>query len=114
MISHGWNNDIADARILYHSFFSAFATVAAKTLPGRSWGVVAFFWPSKNFADSSLIPGGAAGLSDPVARQLVTQLMQFAEMFGGDPTTAAKISHLQSIIPQLDVSANAQDDMCQL
>jgi len=110
VISHGWNNDIADARILYHNFFSAFSTVAVKTLPARSWGVVALFWPSKKFADPSLIPGGAAGLSDPVAQQLAAQLKQFAEMFGGDPTAAAKIAHLQSLIPQLDVSANAQDD----
>jgi len=110
VISHGWNNDIADARILYHNFFSAFSAVAAKTLPGRSWGVVALFWPSKKFADSSLIPGGAAGLADPVGQQLAAQLKQFADMFGGDPTTAAKIAHLQSLIPQLDVSANAQDD----
>jgi hypothetical protein len=110
IISHGWNNDIADARVLYHDFFNAFSPVAATTQPHRTWGVIALFWPSKKFADSSLIPGGAAGLADPAGVQLAAQLNQFADLFGGDPSTAAKISHLQSLIPLLDFSANAQDD----
>lgn len=110
IISHGWNNDISDARVLYHNFFNAFATVAPNTLPHRAWGVIGLFWPSKKFADSSLIPGGAAGLSDPAAVQLAAQLNQFADMFGSDSTTQAKISHLQSLIPALEFSANAQDD----
>jgi hypothetical protein len=110
MISHGWNNDIADARVLYHNFFSAFAAVTSKVLPNRTWGVLALFWPSKKFADDALIPGGAAGLSDPAAQRLAAQLSQFADMFGSDTTTATKIAHLQSLIPLLDFSANAQDD----
>jgi hypothetical protein len=110
VISHGWNNDIAEARILYHDFFNAFAPVARSVIAGRTFGVVALFWPSKKFADPSLIPGGAAGLSDPAALQLSAQLDQFADMFASDPTTATKIAHLRSLISVLEVSANAQDD----
>jgi hypothetical protein len=110
MISHGWNNDIAEARLLYHNFFNAFSPLAKQLKPARAFGVVALFWPSKRFADSSLIPGGAAGLTDPTALRLNAQLDQFAEMFGGDPTSGAKIAHLRSLVPVLHVSANAQDD----
>jgi pimeloyl-ACP methyl ester carboxylesterase len=111
VVSHGWNNDIADARVLYHDFFNAFAPVAQKLFgTTRRYGVVGLFWPSKKFADSSLIPGGAAGLSDPAALQVSAQLDQFAEMFGSDPQSATKIAHLRSLVPLLNVSPNAQDD----
>ena len=57
----------------------------------RAAGVILPCW--RQLADPSLIPGGAAGLSDPAAQQLAGQLKQFAEMFGGDPTAAAKVAH---------------------
>src|SRR5690349_6833137 len=57
-MSHGWNNDIDEARTLYRNFFNSLEQVspasAGKTL------AAGIFWPSKKFADADLIPGGAA------------------------------------------------------
>jgi hypothetical protein len=110
VISHGWNNDIADARQLYADFFTALAGAAQKMPKQRKFGVIGIFWPSKKFADSSLIPGGAAGLADPSALVVSAQLDQFAELFSADPSTPVKIAHLKALIPVLSLSTSAQDD----
>jgi xanthosine utilization system XapX-like protein len=112
LISHGWNNDIDEARTLYTNFFNAFAAVpsALRTKGGRTFGIFAIFWPSKKFVDSSLIPGGAAGVADPAATRVMAQLNQFEDLFSSDPAVDGKIAHLKSLVPILNFSANAQDD----
>jgi hypothetical protein len=41
VISHGWNNNAADARALYQRFFENFVAVAQPTdLPGRTFAIV--------------------------------------------------------------------------
>jgi hypothetical protein len=110
VISHGWNNDIAEARTLYSDFFTALGGVSQKMPQQRTFGVVGLFWPSKKFADPSLIPGGAAGLADPSAVTVSAQLDQFAVLFAADPSTPAKIAHLKALVPVLSVSTSAQDD----
>lgn len=68
VISHGWNNHIEEALDLYRRFFESFAEQARKAnlTNGRRFAVLGVLWPSKKFADSELIPGGAAGLADDV------------------------------------------------
>ncbi len=110
VISHGWNNDIAEARALYGAFFNALRQVRpAVALPNRSFGVIALFWPSKRFADPAQIPGGAAGLDSGVAG-LGAQLDHIALMFDADPAVSAKIAHAKSLLPLLAQSMTAQDD----
>jgi pimeloyl-ACP methyl ester carboxylesterase len=110
VISHGWNNDIDEARTLYGNVFDSVKSVTASSpLPGRSFGVVALFWPSKKFADPSEIPGGAAGLADPGATRLSAQLDRFAEIFADDPAAAGKIAYARSLIPALEFSESVQD-----
>lgn len=112
VISHGWNNDISEARRLYHDFFNAFALVPAalRAKNGRTFGIVALFWPSKRFADPAEIPGGAAGLADPMLAKVLAQLEQFEDLFAADPAVDAKIAHLKNLVPLLNFSANTQDD----
>ena len=112
VISHGWNNDMGEAHTLYQNFFNAFAPVpdALRNKGGRTFGVVALFWPSKRFADANLIPGGAAGLTDPATTQVLAQLDLFGDMFAHDPAIDAKLAHLKALVPLLNISANAQDD----
>src|SRR6516164_2443972 len=85
-ISHGWNNDISEARQLYANFFAAMASVqkSEKVALTRSFAVAAIFWPSKRFADTDLIPGGAAGLAPSVQAQLNAQLDQLKTILGVD------------------------------
>jgi hypothetical protein len=63
VFSHGWNNDMKEARELYAGMRKLIVAQMKKT-PGFEGRNVAFawiLWPSKKFADEDLIPGGAAG-----------------------------------------------------
>src|SRR6476660_9657482 len=56
VISHGWNNDLNDARGLYRAFFSRVREVLdsghSTGLGTRQFGVLAVLWPSRKFADA--------------------------------------------------------------
>jgi hypothetical protein len=112
LISHGWNNDISEARQLYANFFSATAQVqkSQNVATNRKFAVGAVFWPSKKFADSDLIPGGAASITPSLDKQLNTQLDQLKIVLGLDPAIVAKIEHARDQISKLEVSQSAQDD----
>ncbi len=111
-ISHGWNNDTSEARQLYSDFFAALASVqkSQNVALDRKFVIAAIFWPSKRFADSDLIPGGAASLSPSLDAQLNAQLDQLKVILAADPSAAAKIEHARDQIAKLDVSQSAQDD----
>jgi hypothetical protein len=111
-ISHGWNNDMNEARQLYADFFAAMAQVqkTKNAAPQKKFAIAAIFWPSKRFADSDLIPGGAAALGPSVAAQLNAQLDQLKVILSTDPTAAGKIEHAREQIPKLEVSQSAQND----
>src|SRR6185295_13819924 len=67
VISHGWNNDSAEAQELYEELFANLAAQMPShaALTDRKFAVVGIFWPSKKFADNELIPsGGAASFDD--------------------------------------------------
>jgi pimeloyl-ACP methyl ester carboxylesterase len=111
-ISHGWNNDMNEARQLYAAFFASMASVqrTENVAPQKKFAVAAIFWPSKRFADSDLIPGGAAAVGPSVSAQLNTQLDQLTLILAADPTAADKIEHAREQIPKLEVSQSAQND----
>lgn len=112
LISHGWNNDISEARQLYADFFAAMASVqkTQNIVQDRNFAIAAIFWPSKRFADADLIPGGAAALSSSLEDQLNAQLDQLKVILAADATAAAKVEHARDQIPKLEVSQSAQDD----
>src|SRR5687768_2293313 len=75
ILSHGWNNDKADASQLYEELLGNIdklldlrnqASVPAplqalvNRLRNRHFAAVRLFWPSKKFTDADLIPGGGA------------------------------------------------------
>src|SRR5450432_3363271 len=75
VISHGWNNDMDEARTLYRDFFRSleqvFPAATGKTL------AIGILWPSKKFDEAELIPGGAASAdSDPVADRTLLERLQ--------------------------------------
>jgi pimeloyl-ACP methyl ester carboxylesterase len=111
-ISHGWNNDMNEARQLYAAFFAAMASVqkTQNVATQRKFAIGAIFWPSKRFADSDLIPGGAAALAPSLEAQLNAQLDQLKLILAADPAAADKIEHARDQIPKLEVSQSAQND----
>jgi hypothetical protein len=76
----------------------------------RKFAIAAVFWPSKRFADASLIPGGAAAVGPTVAAQLNAQLDQLKLILAADPAAADKIEHARQQIPKLEVSQSAQNE----
>src|SRR5215203_3708229 len=62
VISHGWNNNTAEARELYNKLFSNIAALLPSHSPlnNRKFAIVGVLWPSKKFEEAELIPSGGA------------------------------------------------------
>ena len=59
--SHGWNNDMAEAKQLYDGIFAKLRdSLAGSPAAAKKIAVVGVFWPSKKFAEDDLIPKGNA------------------------------------------------------
>ncbi|MDQ4038490.1 MAG: hypothetical protein M3313_09110 [Actinomycetota bacterium] len=106
VVSHGWNNDMDEARRLYADLLQHIrAHIDANAVPGAGdlmFGVLAVLWPSKKFAEKELIPSAAASLDDLVDdTALAAQVDDFAAAVGGDHTKA-RLEEIKPLIPQLD------------
>ncbi|OZC01455.1 alpha/beta fold hydrolase [Rubricoccus marinus] len=94
VLSHGWNNDLEEARTLYSELLANLrATLEAEDTYalGGSTAVLGVYWPSKRFAPPSKISGGAASIggdasSDDVQRALNT----LADTLGPDAAEALR------------------------
>ncbi len=113
VISHGWNNDIDEARTLYRDFFRSLEQV----FPAAAGKVLAagIFWPSKKFADADLIPGGAASAdTDPVAdRALLDRLQEIKHVFG-DPEADVKLDQMKALVAGIGTDPNKQNQFVAL
>ena len=86
IISHGWNNNIDDAKSLYSGLVAQLADQVAKlpALKGRSFLTCGILWPSKKFEDTDLIPSGAASLNDSVQEpQLINRVNDLSNLLQG-------------------------------
>ncbi len=90
VISHGWNNDVDDARTLYTGFFTsvanAWSAAGLTAADQQRTGVVALYWPSKKFDEADLIAGGAAAVGDapPIdyGAAIVKQIANLKDVYG--------------------------------
>lgn len=101
VMSHGWNNDMADAESLYDRLLQHLRTYAPA---GRQYAVLGVFWPSMMFSDKELQASGAASggaqLSDA---ELIAQLEQHKGPDGFDlPGADALLAEAQALVPYLD------------
>lgn len=115
VMSHGWNNDMDEARGLYRDLAASFDAVRSQgsaDLGARTLGIVGVLWPSKKFADAELIPGGAAaiGASDPT---LSTDLRAMADAFEA-PHAAATLHKAAELVNRLEESEAAQREYADL
>ncbi len=127
VISHGWNNDKAEAKGLYDAWVNSVEEVAdSGIVPGagtRNLGLMRVYWPSKKFADSDLIPGGgaasvkaASAASDESLVRLLEELKKDPVLLGGEEVDEARSVHLdraQALIPKLRTSAPARREFLQ-
>jgi thioesterase domain-containing protein len=119
VISHGWNNDMADARQLYERFFQAISAVrGGQVVPGvatRSFAVLGVFWPSKKFTDEELIPGGGAVSAAPANTSAVLSLLEELKndptrlgQRSIDPARAARLEQAKALVPRLEADLDAR------
>ena len=118
VLSHGWNNDMHDAQGLYDTFLAAFRPVlegAAKAvLAGRTFAVLGVLWPSKKFADTQLIPSGAAGANSPITNALLVAALDRLKGVFDAPGADQVLEQAKALIPRLEDSPKAQGDFADL
>lgn len=116
VLSHGWNNDMAEARRLYAGLLAHIAAIAPTipALAGRPLGVLAVLWPSKRFTERNLIPGGAAGLDTTgTASVLVESLERLKGAFDA-PGADAALTAAQALVPVLETNPTARRSFADL
>lgn len=115
ILSHGWNNDIAEARTLYEELLGNLrSTIDREGEAARSIAVVGVYWPSKRFTDDALRPsadpgGGRASITGAGnVRLLADKLDRLGELLGGiDP---AILDRAKAALPDLEDRAKARTD----
>jgi pimeloyl-ACP methyl ester carboxylesterase len=117
VISHGWNNDMDEARKLYDNFFDHIRTVldAGKVpeLANRRFAVLSLLWPSKKFAEKSLIPGGAAS-AESAANDILRAHIDDLKGTFDDPAADIKLEQAKQLIDQLEDKPKARDKFVEL
>ena len=117
VISHGWNNDMAEARGLYAKFLSSFRKRLDAGVPGvkdRKFAVLAVLWPSKKFADRELIPSGAAGVGSSIPDKAIVDQIQALKGFFNSPAADANLEKAKALVPTLENSPAAQKEFADL
>ena len=119
VVSHGWNNDRADAEALYTKLFGNFADVTAAdpAIQQRKFAIVGVIWPSKKFDQlmtqpaANKIAGGAAGAGavDKAASvaEMQAAINLVAPLFD-DAGDAERLATLRKLAPKLDDDTAAQ------
>jgi hypothetical protein len=117
VFSHGWNNDIQEARELYRGWLRHLrAHLDAGTVPAvrdRRFAVLAVFWPSKKFTDRELIAGGAASVEDAAQAELAARL-ELLKGFFDHPEADARLDDAIRLVPRLENSEPAREEFGRL
>ncbi len=110
VFSHGWNNNMAQAKDLYERFLDSLSKVAARTSiaggPPR-FAVVGIYWPSIKFDDEALIPGQEAGLGADLDAGILSQLDLLKETVDS-PDAAKALQEAKALVPRLEDDAGAR------
>jgi hypothetical protein len=125
VLSHGWNNDKADASELYEELLGNVDKLLdlrnqasipvplqgfVDRLRNRNFAAVRVFWPSKKFTDVDLIPGGGATSAAAEAEnaaavnRILDRLKDDPQMLGGSDRNPAHVAAMESakaLVPQL-------------
>lgn len=118
IVSHGWNNDMDDARRLYKNLFDCVDKVLSAgnvpNLGSRKFAVLGILWPSKKFAEEDLIPSGAAGINSTVTVEFIQKQLDNLKGVFDKPDADAIIDKAKQLVPQLENSRNAQREFVDL
>ncbi|PEG35213.1 hypothetical protein CQY20_22630 [Mycolicibacterium agri] len=113
VMSHGWNNDMAQARELYGSLAKQLRAVLDENLiPGlaeRTIGLAGVLWPSKKFAEEDLIPGGAAAADSPIGQAEVQSAIDDLRSVFPSAADQAILDKASREVPHLEDKASARE-----
>jgi hypothetical protein len=112
VISHGWNNDMDEARALYEGVAGQLRDALAGGTPSglkdRRFAILGVLWPSKKFAERSLVPGGAASAGGGQDSALQERLDELKGAFdAGDADE--RLERAKGLAGDLDDSPAARD-----
>jgi hypothetical protein len=119
VLSHGWNNDEAEASELYEELLGNLSALPAAGGAARRMVVMRVYWPSKRFADDELIPGGAASAGNAgnaaleIVQTQIDALLHEYELHPAQPAEAFKpqaLRAMRALLPQLEDDVDAQAD----
>lgn len=129
VLSHGWNNDMAEATSLYDDLLgnadrllrlreqdAVPETLRSFTdrLRGRTFAALRIYWPSKKFADADLIPAGGAATAKAekdnfdAVRRVLDELKVDPQRLGDrtvDPIRHAAMEQAKALLPNLATAA---------
>jgi hypothetical protein len=118
VISHGWNNDMADARDLYTRFFECARQVLdAKAVDGvskRKFAIMAVLWPSAKFADKELVASGAASVGSPITNDFLKGQLEDMKKVFNTPKGRATLDKAKLLVPKLEDSKKARTEFADL
>jgi hypothetical protein len=110
VLSHGWNNDMREARDLYQRIVESIDAQRdaghEPELAGRTVGYLGVLWPSKKFADEDLTPGGAAGVGEPDPTLRADVLARKDAFAAGDAERT--LTEAAALVPKLKHSPAAR------
>lgn len=121
VISHGWNNDMQEARAYYDKLSENVVKLLPQVheLKDKQFAVLRIFWPSKRFADEELIPGGGAASATQendvalvrILEELKRDPERLPEQLGDrepDPERAEILDQVLAQLPLLENDPNAR------
>ena len=115
VLSHGWNNDMAEAQMLYDELLGNIATLKGNVggTKDRKFGVLAIFWPSQKFADEDKLSGGAASLGS-ADQQLLKKMLDDLEGTFDAPDADARLQEAKGLVPDLEHDPAARQKFADL
>ena len=118
VISHGWNNDMADARDLYLRFFDCARQVLdSKAVAGiskRKFAIMAVLWPSAKFADKELIASGAASAGSPITNDFLRDELESMKKVFNTPKARTALDKAKLLVSKLEDSKKARTEFADL
>jgi len=111
VISHGWNNDVTEARALYTALATNMESVLRSNPPpsygDRKLAVVGVVWPSKKFADSDVVAGGAAAVGSGADADDIRAELDELAAFLDRPEATAALERAKDLVDSLDSDPDA-------
>jgi len=113
VLSHGWNNDMTEAKQLYEDIITSIKTRleagSGGGLQKRTLGVLGIFWPSKKFGDKDLIPGGAASAAGELEDNLLLEHLDNLKGFFDTDDADDSLRELGRLVQDLEFDPAARD-----